>query len=646
MQRYRADIDGLRAVAVVPVVLFHAGVPGFSGGYAGVDVFFVISGYLITQLILRDERAGFSIVAFYERRVRRILPALYGVFLFTLLAALVLLPPYDLVNFSQSLSASSIFLSNIWFWKQEGYFTLGAQSQPLLHIWSLGVEEQFYLVFPIATMGVMRFAPGLFRPLLGAVCVGSLIASQLLINHIDHPSFYLPQFRAWELAVGALLAGEPVSVALPSYVREGGAAIGLAAIACTFVFFRSDTPFPGVNALLPVLGTAIYIDTNAARTTRAGRALSITYIRSIGLISYSLYLWHWPILVFLHFSLAGIPSSLDVSLAVGASVLAAVLSWRFLETPFRKKDGIFRRTMLFVAAGIGAVLFLTAGLFIRASGGLPQRMPESVRHIAGYAAYARTPQFAETFSANTCFQWRREDLDRRAMLRCLTPSTTQPNVLLWGDSHAGHYSAGLHALAAAGRFQLMQATGAGCRPLLGTSTKLSKLCNEMNRMALDAIKERHPSAIILSLFWLRNSPTELPSVIADIEPTIERLRRLRIPTIVVGPGLVLQESLPAILARRLLHGEGAAFDPASFLVDGWQSTDNALRARFGHVPGVTYVSVREAICIHNVCPVMATPRVPLLWDNSHLTLEGSVIVARRLFGDDLSRAAHLSIRTR
>lgn len=644
MQRYRADIDGLRALAVIPVVLFHAGTPGFSGGFVGVDVFFVISGYLITQLILREQQDGAAgLLSFYERRVRRIIPALYGVLLFTLITALLLLPPYDLVKFSEGLAAASVFVSNVWFWKQAGYFTLAASSQPLLHLWSLAVEEQFYLVFPLAALAIIRFAPRLFNMVLFVVFICSLGASQFLVDRIDHPAFYLSHLRAWELALGALLAGAPNTV-VPRCVREIAAASGLLAIAGAVVLFDTNTPFPGLSALLPTLGATAFLYGNSDGATSTGRILSTQPFRSIGLISYPLYLWHWPLLVFLKATLVTTPTGAQIAATIGLSFALAFLSWKFLETPFRKGNGLLGRRALFVAAGAGALLLFAAGIIIRSNQGFSQRMPENVRRMAAYEAYKKTPQFTDTFAAGTCFQWKRNRLDTRAFAPCLRPSKALPNILLWGDSHAGYYSAGLHALATQQRFHLMQATGAGCRPMPVENGKLSKLCNKLNRLTVAAIEADHPRAAIISVYWLRDSFAMVPSAAAEIAPAIEFLRRRKIPVVLVGPGLVFQEALPAILARRLLRGESSAFDPAPFLIEGWQSADNAIRKEFGGLSGVEYVSVRQAICGRGACPVMATAAVPLVWDNSHLTLEGSRMIAPRLFGNTLHELVEPSHR--
>ncbi len=633
MERYRPDIDGLRAVAVVGVVLFHAGVPGFGGGFAGVDVFFVISGYLITQLILRDQDRGFAyIIAFYERRARRIIPALYALFALTLIGALLLFPPYDLADFSQSLAAASIFLSNVWFWKQEGYFTLAAHSQPLLHLWSLSVEEQFYVVYPLVTLAVLRFAPRTFSGVLAAIFLISLAASQIVIDRADHPAFYLAHLRAWELALGALLARSPLIASVPQAFREAMSGLGLLAIVCTFAFFSAGTAFPGVNALLPTTGAAAYLFANTGTSTLTGRVLSVPPVRYVGLISYSLYLCHWPLLVFLGAIRLGAQSNLETAAAIALSFAIAALSLKFIETPFRKKHGTPSGRRFFRAAIAGAALFLSAGLAIDFSNGLPQRMPDSVRRMAAYEGYAKTAQFVSTFAAGTCFQWRREEVDRRAFAQCLMPDKGAANILLWGDSHAGHYSAGLRALARQQHFHLLQATGTGCRPITTTRKDLSRLCNTLNGLAAHAIETLHPQAVIVSLYWLRDSPANLALTIDEIAPTIDFLRKRKVPVILIGPGLVFQESLPAILARRLLYGEGTTFDPASFLAAGWEAGDETLFKRFGYLQGVHYLSVRQSMCPNGRCPVMATSSVPLVWDNSHLTLEGSLLVAQRLFG--------------
>ena len=331
--KYRPEIDGLRSVAVVSVVLYHAGVTALSGGFAGVDVFFVISGFLITRIIAEETRAGrFSILRFYDRRARRILPALLVVMLATVPLAWAVMVPYQLEDFTQSIVATLVFASNLLFWKEADYFAADAALKPLLHTWSLAVEEQFYVVFPLLLLALHRLARRAILPILAGLALVSFAAGLVWAARDSAATFFLIQFRAWELLAGAMAALWMMDHAVrPRPVLAWG---GLAMIVASFLVVHEGSLWPGPLTLLPVLGT-VAILMAATATTGPGRLLAWEPMRLTGLISYSLYLWHLPLLVCLNIVYFGeAPASLR-ALAVAVSVVLSVLSWRFVEGPFR-----------------------------------------------------------------------------------------------------------------------------------------------------------------------------------------------------------------------------------------------------------------------------------------------------------------------
>lgn len=344
MIKYRADIDGLRGLAVVPVVLFHAQVSLFSGGYVGVDVFFVISGYLITTLLWGDiQQERFSILKFYERRARRILPALFSIILFSLAAGYFLLLPNDFHNLASSALSSVLFYSNVFFWREFASFLGALELQPLLHTWSLAVEEQFYIFFPILLWCIVKWKRSI---LVGAIALGGTGSFFLSVwaSSIDPAgNFFLIPTRAWELAVGSLLAlgvfGSPNQVQL---LRGLAGVTGLGAICSAVFFYDIHTDFPGLAAALPVFGTAAIIwagSASAATPSFVTRLLSLKPFVFVGLISYSLYLWHWPLLVFArHWFTQTQLSALATALIFALSFVLAILSWRFIERPFRRPN--------------------------------------------------------------------------------------------------------------------------------------------------------------------------------------------------------------------------------------------------------------------------------------------------------------------
>nr|WP_280949884.1 acyltransferase family protein [Pseudorhodoplanes sinuspersici] len=356
-------MDGLRAIAVCSVILFHLGLGVFSGGYVGVDIFFVISGYLITTIIITDQEAGrFSLLGFYERRMRRILPALFFVLGASALAAWVLLRPTEMRDFSSSLASATASVSNIYFRKTSGYFDPSGELRPLLHTWSLGVEEQFYLLFPAFLLLLWKRGYTTIIAAIALLGIGSLVAAQVRIT--DHPvsTFFYLQTRGWELILGSLLAfflTRKKRLPLPSTVMNLGAICGLAMILYAVSRFDQETSVPGLWALVPTLGAALIIMC-ANQDTLVGRFLSTRILVWVGLISYSLYLWHQPLLAFTRIRYGSeLPSHILASV-IAATLFLSVLSWRFIETPFRRPRLSARAT--FVASGSAAVVLLAFGL--------------------------------------------------------------------------------------------------------------------------------------------------------------------------------------------------------------------------------------------------------------------------------------------
>lgn len=366
--KYRREIDGLRAVAVLPVIFFHAGFKAFEGGYIGVDVFFVISGYLITSIILSDMDMGkFSIVTFYERRARRILPALFFVMLCCLPFAWFLLTPKHLVDFSQSLSAVSAFSSNILFWQESGYFGTSSELKPLLHTWSLAVEEQYYIFFPLFLMAIWKMRKRWIFGLLIFVGAVSFFTAEWGAYNKPLATFFLLPTRGWELLIGALIAfyffykkehGDLIEN--KKKLSEILGIIGLLLILYSIFQFDKETPFPSVYAFIPTVGTSLVIIFSNSRTI-VGRLLGLGPMVGIGLISYSTYLWHQPLFVFTrHISITEPSTALLIILSF-SSIALAYLSWRFVKIPFRNKK-IINRKAIFCFAVAGSVSFASVGL--------------------------------------------------------------------------------------------------------------------------------------------------------------------------------------------------------------------------------------------------------------------------------------------
>jgi len=438
---YRPEIDGLRAIAVLAVVFYHAGL-GCPGGYVGVDVFFVISGFLITSLILRDFKNGsFSLVEFWERRARRILPAISVCVAVTLLAGWFLLLPADLEKLAASALAQCGFVANIYFWRTTNYFGGENIEKPLLHTWSLAVEEQFYFILPIVLLFIFAI-PSLRKP---RVLVGIFIAMFVVsfgvsvwgVKNQPHATFFLLPTRAWELLCGSLVAALPLSRLSSRWLVEGVSWLGVAGIALPIAFYSESTQFPGLAALPPCLGTAaiLWVNRPGLQATTSAQLLSLSPVRFIGLISYSLYLWHWPILAFANYWKTREFSTEFRWLLIGASLILAALSWRWIETPFRRRQICQTQKGIFTFTGVATAGLLIFSGWLVMGKGMPNRLPADARAMLDAAdrrALAREgPNAKPEFPTPDVIL--SGDLPE---IGDLSKASTTPDFLVWGDSHA------------------------------------------------------------------------------------------------------------------------------------------------------------------------------------------------------------------
>lgn len=364
--KYRPEIDGLRAIAVIPVVLFHAEFSIFSGGFVGVDIFFVISGYLITTIILTEmEQGRFSLVNFYEKRARRILPALFLVMFISLFFAWFVLLPNDMREFSQSLIATSLFSSNILFWHESGYWAAASELKPLLHTWSLAVEEQYYVLFPLFLMLMWKYRKRWIFGALILIAAISLAVAHWGSYHKPVATFYLLPTRSWELAIGAGIAFHMFyrkkSLLSNKKIQESLGLLGLAMICFAILLYDNTTPFPSLYALLPTIGAGLVI-LFASSQTISGRLLKMKLLVAVGLISYSVYLWHQPLLAFTKYSIISNPSDTTYVVLAFLPFPLAYLSWKFIEKPFRLKRKGEGKKFIFIFSLIGSTVFIVAGI--------------------------------------------------------------------------------------------------------------------------------------------------------------------------------------------------------------------------------------------------------------------------------------------
>lgn len=519
---YRPEIDGLRALAIIPVILFHAGIAGFTGGFIGVDIFFVISGFLITAIILREMQEGtFSMVKFWERRMRRIVPALFVITTTVLIAAyFIVLFPVDFIDFGQSLVAQSIFLANIFFMRKHAYFAAPSESMPLLHTWSLSVEEQFYIGFPIVLFLIWFVTKKIHHRgialILTVIAIASFVYNIYLVELHPGAAFSLPLIsyiwgaatnlnagfffifaRAWELLIGAILAVGAFSIT-NRFLAEAVSYTGIAAILFAVVSLDSSTPFPGFAALLPTLGTAFVIVSNTRIKTSVGQLLSFPVIVGVGLVSYSLYLWHWPLIVFTK-TLFGAHEYIYLYLlsALGLSLILSVLTYAYIETPFRKRI-FFPKTWQMFLFGFAALFVLGAsGLAIHFGNGFPGRASETAGAIAAAAVDVNPREF-------DCFRKNYREvfaLGEPCLLGDQT-DTEQIDFVLWGDSHSDAAMPVIDAMALEyGQTGAFFGAG-GCRPLMWEGVTTSdERCKQIKNAAIEYINAKNVHKVLFISSW-------------------------------------------------------------------------------------------------------------------------------------------------
>lgn len=446
--RHRPEIDGLRAVAVVPVILFHAEFGWFSGGFVGVDVFFVISGYLITSILVEDLAGGrFSIARFYERRARRILPALFFVLACTTAAAWLWMTPPQLEGYARALVAVVLFVSNIYFWRTDDYFAPAAELNPLLHTWSLAVEEQFYIVFPVLLFVGWRFGARRLLWIAVALSLASLALAQWGSRNAPTPNFFLIPTRAWELGAGAICA--LLLANAPPRANALLAGLGLALVAASVFAFDAATPFPSVYALAPVGGAALVILYGDARTL-VGRLLSLRPMVGIGLISYSVYLWHQPLFVFARIRSMTHPSA-EVMLALSAaSLVLGYLSWRYVEAPFRRSGAppLPSRRAVFAASGLAAAGLVGFGVYGAVTDGREASWrPASAKAAQVYDLYETAGLIENVYLDDGACKFNVATLDEATVARLRDCRRRfGPGMAIFGDSHAIDLFNGMYAL--------------------------------------------------------------------------------------------------------------------------------------------------------------------------------------------------------
>ena len=625
--KYRPEIDGLRAIAVLPVIFFHGGFTFFQGGFIGVDVFFVISGYLITGIIITEIfQSSFSIVNFYERRARRILPALFMIFAFSVIASWILLPPIELKKFGQSLFSASVFASNFYFWLDSGYFDSGAFLKPLIHTWSLGVEEQFYIIFPLLAMLIYKLNRALTLPFFLLLFFISLSLAHIYSKSendafITHGSFFLFPTRAWELLLGSILflAYSNNWIKINDInVNNLMSFIGLLLICYSIIFFSEATPFPSIYTLIPTIGTALLI-TFCREGTLINKILTIKPMILIGLISYSAYLWHQPLLIFSRHYLVGELSSIYVILLIFLTFLLSYLSWRFVEKPFRDKGKVSRNN-IFLFSIIGSIFFGIIGLAFHFNDGYKNRYTADEVTLLDFNSYRERD---ELYRNRVCFL--RSDLDENDF----SDVCDKGNIYIWGDSYAASLSYGMRMLENTSQF-----TTSRCPPIINFEVYGRPHCQSINEHIFNSIKANSPKSVFLTANWLEQfyKDFELP-----LQNTLDALTS-RYPLVnfyVLGTLPSWYPSLPNVIFKAGFALDGKERYLENQLFKQVRKGDLALNAIVENLDknNLDFISLQDLLCIENKCLYqVSSPKIePISFDHGHLTGSGSIYVSSLIF---------------
>jgi peptidoglycan/LPS O-acetylase OafA/YrhL len=615
-------------VAVLSVLAYHIGLSKTPGGFVGVDVFFVISGYLISSIVFSEIAASrFSVIRFYERRIRRIFPALFAMLaVFSVLATVYLLPA-ELVAYSKSMLAATASVSNFYFWMHSGYFD-APTSQPLLHTWSLAVEEQFYITFPLFLLLVRRYFPHRLRVSVVALFLVSLVASAIVVAQNRETAFFMLYTRAWELLLGTILALGMFPRLQSAWLRNLATLVGIGMIAFSVLFYTEETLFPGLSALAPCVGSALIIWAGEAGSSLVGNVLSWRPFVFIGLISYSLYLWHWPVIVLQQMGVligvSGVTSHrlaalfpahrFDMLVEIVFSLLLGVISWRFVERPFRSGPLRLSGRPLFALAGAVIIVLLGFSSWTVFAGGFKGRFPVDAVEIA-------SPQHDSAEIVRTgCFITSDYHFEHYNYSLCLNEEGGKKNYLLLGDSHSAMlWSALSSSLPGA---NVMQASCYACEPLIHPYGPPD--CTKMMAYIFQTYLPAHP---VQGLFLVgRWSEKDLDGLTA----TIDWAKQRQIPVTVFGPVPEYDGPLPRLLAYSIAWNKPNL--ASQHLVAGQEPLDEEMLGMAANTWHVPYISLYREICAGDGCAEYADTahKIPLMDDDNHLNQFGASFVVRRL----------------
>jgi len=647
-ERYRPDIDGLRAVAILLVLGFHGFPESVPGGFVGVDVFFVISGYLIGGILLASlDQGRFSLREFYSRRIKRIFPALTLVLIVGYVLGWHILLAEELKQLGRDVFASAAFVANLSLWAQSGYFDRAVETKPFLHLWSLGIEEQFYIVWPLLLHAVWRNKRA-GAVVLVTVTLASLAYCMYATGADRTAAFYSPLSRCWELASGTLLfyflryrqaifgdasAADRIETTqsdAPPLARHAASIAGILLIAATARLIGKSDPFPGWLATLPVAGSLLIIWAGPAAVLNRAVLMSRPFV-ALGLISYSTYLWHWPLLVYLRIAHGGEPPAGQRAAIIGLSLVLAALTYKLVENPIRTGPTRVKRVLAIAAAlaFAGAV-----GLATFTFNGFPQRYPELIRKLTDVNF-----SIANESRGNRCFMSPEQDASKFAP-ECLEDK--RPLVFLWGDSHAATMYPGLKAMQAKYGFGVAQYTSSACPPILGTENPPRPFCPEINAFVIEKIRTVKPDLVLLEAGWFTGSTKDFGNAYDGnlLDLTVQNLKAAGVTNIVIiGTSPFWQDSVQRILLNAWQSDPMHRTPPLRMKPGTWDAMvqyDASMRVVAARL-GVEFLSVKDILCNTDGCLTRVAEDKPdiVSFDSSHLTPRAAEYVMQNAFDNGL-----------
>lgn len=632
---FRQDINGLRAWAVIAVVLYHFGVPGFAGGFIGVDVFFVISGFLMTRIIISGmERGQFSLWGFYLARARRIIPALLVLCSALLILGWFWLPSADYHILATHAAAATTFVSNLQFWREAGYFDAASHEKWLLHTWSLSVEWQFYIILPLGVMLIWRMlGKRVTQVALGVIGLLSFVLSIYATQRWPSAAFYLLPTRAWEMLAGGLVWWVIRSRAIPSQQARIMEAVGLIMIVIAIISFDAAMGWPGVYALLPTAGAILVLAAGRQNSWFTDNFIA----RHLGASSYSIYLWHWPLVVILNYLGASNSATLIIA-GIILSIIIGECSYRFVENPTRialSKLGQYKEP-LFICIPATLIIMSSCGIYLSQGANYPWRHGASSASSSYIDKYSRENYLSSSVRAEYRLECDFFD-DEKYIAKngdiaasCTQLQGNKRGVFLWGDSHAQALSYGLRQHLQSNT-SLYQVATSACQPHLGSDTatkgEFKIACDLSNEFALHEIARLQPDVVIM----VQKSEHEKN----NYSEIVDHLYNLGIKNVVLlGPVPQWQPSLPRTIALRHFSTHEKMFNDNSFDSSLFNS-DGKMKATFGDHPKSHYISLLDHLCNNSECLAKVDDdNMPLVWDYGHLSLSGSDFVVKEILLKD------------